>query len=71
MSSYMTNASVIDGEGTPEQAAEFLLNLTTYITVNGYHLVDFDGNVTTWGDWCALLFCCVWWCWRDCCCSHG
>lgn len=55
VSSYMTPASVIDGEGTPKEAAELLLNLTTYIVENGFHLVDFDGVVTTWGDWCAYF----------------
>jgi hypothetical protein len=28
-----------------------------YIIDNGFTLVDADGNVTTWGHWCALTPC--------------
>ena len=49
----MTNDSVIPGQGTVQEAAQFLEDLVTYITSNQFQLIDFDGVVTTWGDWCV------------------
>ena len=57
MSTYMPGGSVLPGEGTPEESAQFLLNLVSYITENGFRLIDFDGNVTTWGNWYGVCVC--------------
>jgi hypothetical protein len=51
MSSYMTNASTTPGNGSPEESAQILLDMVTYITANAFQLIDFTGRATTWGDW--------------------
>lgn len=48
---YMPSGNGTGVDGSAEEAAQILTNILVYIVENGFRLIDFNGKMTTWGDW--------------------